>query len=180
MNKDVLAQKEADVAELSKRIEDSSSVVVVEYRGLSVADITELRKLLRDENVEMKVYKNTIAQRAVDNLGLSGLDEALTGPNALVFGADQVAPARVLAKFAKTHDKLILKSGIVDKAVVDEATIKTLANLPNKEGMLAKFASTLNAPVIKFALTIKALAESKENGAAAPAAEEAPAAEVAA
>ncbi len=161
MNKDVLAQKEADVAELSKRISDSSSVVVVEYRGLSVADITELRNALRKENVDMKVYKNTIAQRAADQLGLEGLDAALKGPNALVFGTDQVAPARVLADFAKTHDKLILKSGIVDGAVVDEATIKTLSGLPNKEGMIAKFASTLNAPVIKFALTIKALADSK-------------------
>ncbi len=162
MNKDVLAQKEAEVAELTKRIEDSSSVVVVEYRGLTVAEVTDLRNALRKENVDMKVYKNTIAQRAVDQLGLGGLDDALKGPNALVFGLDQVAPARVLADFAKTHDKLILKSGIVDGAVVDEATIKTLSGLPNKEGMLAKFASTLNAPVIKFALTIKALADSKE------------------
>ncbi len=167
MNKDVLAQKEADVAELSKRISDSSSVVVVEYRGLSVADLTDLRNALRKEGVDMKVYKNTIAQRAVDQLGLEGLDAALKGPNALVFGADQVAPARVLADFAKGHEKLILKSGIVDGAVVDEATIKTLASLPNKDGMLAKFASLLNAPVIKFALTVKALAESKSEGAAA-------------
>lgn len=167
MNKDVLAQKEADVAELSKKISDSSSVVVVEYRGLTVAEVTELRRALRNENVEMKVYKNTIAQRAADQLGLEGIDEALTGPNALVFGPDQVAPARILADFAKKHDKLVLKSGIVDGAVVDEATIQTLASLPNKEGMLAKFASTLNAPVIKFAMTIKALAEKKDGGAAA-------------
>lgn len=167
MNKDVLAQKEAEVAELSKKISDSSSVVVVEYRGLSVADITNLRHALRQEGVEMKVYKNTIAQRAMNQLGLEGLDAALKGPNALVFGADQVAPARVLADFAKGHEKLILKSGIVDGAVVDEATIKTLASLPNKEGMLAKFASLLNAPVIKFALTVKALAESKGQGSAA-------------
>lgn len=169
MNKDILAQKEKDVADLSKKISDSSSVVVVEYRGLSVADITELRHLLRKEDVEMKVYKNTIARRAADSLSLSGIDAALTGPNALVFGKDQVAPARVLADFAKTHDKLVLKSGIVDGAVVDEATIKTLASLPNKEGMLAKFASTLNAPVIKFALTIKALAEKKGSANEAPA-----------
>ncbi len=167
MNKDVLAQKEADVAELSKRISDSSYVVVVEYRCLSVADLTDLRHALRSEGVDMKIYKNTIAQRAVDQLGLEGLDAALKGPNALVFGADQVAPARVLADFAKGHEKLILKSGIVDGAVVDEATIKTLASLPNKDGMLAKFASLLNAPVIKFALTVKALAESKSEGAAA-------------
>lgn len=167
MNKDVLAQKEADVAELSKKISDSSSVVVVEYRGLTVAEITELRNSLRKEGVDMKVFKNTIAQRTVKQLGFEALEPALKGPNALVFGADQVAPARVLAEFAKTHDKLVLKSGIVDGAVVDEATIKTLSSLPNKEGMLAKFASTLNAPVIKFALTVKALAESKEQSAPA-------------
>ena len=162
MNKDVLAQKEADVAELSQKISDSSSVVVVEYRGLTVAEITELRNNLRKEGVDMKVFKNTIAQRTVKQLGFEALEQALKGPNALVFGTDQVAPARVLAEFAKTHDKLVLKSGIVDGAVVDEATIKTLSSLPNKEGMLAKFASTLNAPVIKFALAVKAVAESKE------------------
>ena len=162
MNKDVLAQKEADVAELSQKISDSSSVVVVEYRCLTVAEITELRNNLRKEGVDMKVFKNTIAQRTVKQLGFEALEPALKGPNALVFGTDQVAPARVLAEFAKTHDKLVLKSGIVDGAVVDEATIKTLSSLPNKEGMLAKFASTLNAPVIKFALAVKAVAESKE------------------
>lgn len=121
----------------------------------------------------MKVYKNTYAQRAAKELGYDEIIYTLVGPNALTFGADQVAPARVLAKFAKTHDKLILKNGIVDGAVVDNATIQTLASLPNKEGMLAKFASCLNAPVIKFAMTVKALAEAKEgtNTEAAPAAE---------
>lgn len=172
MNKDILAQKEAVVDELSKKMADSSSVVVVEYRGLSVDEVTELRRLLRAEDVEMKVYKNTLAQLAAKGLGYDGLLETLTGPNALAFGKDQVAAARVLADFAKKHDKLVLKNGVVDGAVVDQATIQTLASLPNKEGMLARFASTLNAPVIKFAMTIKALAEAKGgNGEAAPAAE---------
>lgn len=171
MNKEILAQKEADVKALSEKMANSSSVVVVEYRGLTVAEVTDLRKALREEGVDMKVYKNTIAQRAAKELGYDALEETLVGPNALVFGTDQVAPARVLAKFAKEHDKLILKNGIVDGAVVDEATIQTLASLPNKEGMIAKFASTLNAPVIKFAMTIKALAEAK--GGAAPAESEA-------
>lgn len=172
MNKDILAQKEAVVDELSKKMADSSSVVVVEYRGLSVDEVTELRRLLRAEDVEMKVYKNTLAQLAAKGLGYDGLLETLTGPNALAFGKDQVAAARILADFAKKHDKLVLKNGVVDGAVVDQATIQTLASLPNKEGMLARFASTLNAPVIKFAMTIKALAEAKGgNGEAAPAAE---------
>lgn len=172
MNKDILAQKEAVVAELSKKMADSSSVVVVEYRGLTVDEVTELRRLLRAEDVEMKVYKNTLAQLAAKGLGYEDLHDTLKGPNALAFGKDQVAAARVLAGFAKKHDKLILKNGVVDGKVVDAATIQTLASLPNKEGMLARFASTLNAPVIKFAMTIKALAEAKGGeGEAAPAAE---------
>ena len=170
MNKEILAKKEADVKALSERMANSSSVVVVEYRGLTVEEVTELRRNLRNEDVEMQVYKNTTAQRAAKSLGHETLVETLVGPNALVFGKDQVAPARVLAKFAKDHDKLILKNGIVDGAVVDEATIQTLASLPNKEGMLAKFASCLNAPVIKFDLAVKAVADAKEGGEA-PAAE---------
>ena len=169
MNKDILAQKEAVVRDLSQRMKDAGSVVVVEYRGLNVADISELRRALRKEEAEMQVYKNSLAQRAAQELGYEALIDALTGPNALVFGVDQVTPARILADFAKGHNLLVLKSGIVDGAVVDEETIKTLSKLPNKEGMLARFASTLNAPLIKLALTIKALAESKENGGAAPA-----------
>lgn len=171
MNKNILAQKEAAVNALVDRMKDAKSIVLVEYRGLTVDELTELRRLLRAEGVDLQVYKNTIAARASRELGYEAFAESLKGPNALAFGTDQVAPARVLAKFAKDHDKLILKDGVVDGAVVDDATVKTLASLPNKEGMIAKFASTLNAPVIKFAMTIKALAEAKENGGAAPAPE---------
>ena len=171
MNKDILAQKEADVIALSEKMEAASSIVLVEYRGLSVKEVTELRRALREENVEFKVYRNAIARRAAEKLGH-------VGPNALAFGKDPVAPARVLAKFAKNHEALVLKTGIVDGAMVDEATIQKLSALPNKEGMLAKFASCLNAPVIKFAMTVKALAEAKENGSVKT--EEAPATEEAA
>lgn len=164
MNKEILARKEADVNALAEKMEAASSVVLVEYRGLTVAEVTELRRALREEEVDFKVYKNAIARRASEKLGFHDFSEALVGPNALAFGKDPVAPARVLAKFAKTHEKLVLKNGIVDGDIVDEETIKKLSALPNKEGMLAKFASCLNAPVIKFAMTIKALAEAKENG----------------
>ena len=150
MNKDILAQKEADVKALTEKMENASSVVMVEYRGLTVKELTELRRALRAEDVDFKVYKNTTARRAAENLGYDKFAETLKGPNALAFGKDPVAPARVLAKFAKVHEKLILKTGIVDGEVVTEETIKTLSALPNKEGMLAKFASVLNAPVIKF------------------------------
>ena len=184
MNKDILAQKEADVITLSEKMEAASSVVLVEYRGLSVKEVTELRRALREEDVEFKVYRNAIARRAAEKLGYDDFSKTLVGPNALAFGKDPVAPARVLAKFAKDHENLVLKTGIVDGKMVDEDVIKQLSSLPDKEGMLARFASTLNAPVIKFAMTVKALAEAKENGtvkeaaaeeASATPAEEAPA-----
>ena len=153
MNKDILAQKEADVIALTEKMEAASSVVLVEYRGLSVKEVTELRRALREEDVEFKVYRNAIARRAAEKLGHEDFAKTLVGPNALAFG-------------------------IVDGAMVDEATIQKLSALPNKEGMLAKFASCLNAPVIKFAMTVKALAEAKENGSVKT--EEAPATEEAA
>ena len=168
MNKDILAQKEADVIALSEKMEAASSIVLVEYRGLSVKEVTELRRALREENVEFKVYRNAIARRAAEKLGHEDFAKTLVGPNALAFGKDPVAPARVLAKFAKNHEALVLKTGIVDGAMVDEATIQKLS----------AFASCLNAPVIKFAMTVKALAEAKENGSVKT--EEAPATEEAA
>lgn len=182
MNKQVLAAKEAKVAELAEKMKAASSIVMVEYRGLTVKEVTELRRNLRAEDVEFKVYKNGIARRAADQLGYEEFAKGLVGPNALAFGKDPVAPARVLAKFAKDHEALVLKTGIVDGNTVDNETITKLSTLPNKEGMLARFASTLNAPVIKFAMTVKALAEAKENGTVKEAAEDAaqPAAEQAA
>lgn len=170
MNKEILAQKQADVAALSDKMKNASSIVMVEYRGLSVAEATELRRALRAEGVDMKVYKNTIAARAARDLGYDAFADNMTGPNALAFSPDQVAAARILAKFAKDHKKLILKNGVVDGAVVDEETINKLSSLPNKEGMIAKFASVLNAPIVKFAMTVKALGEAKGgNAEAAPA-----------
>ena len=164
MNQTILAQKEANVNALADKMKEASSIVMVEYRGLTVAEINELRRNLRAEEVEFKVYKNAIARRASEKLGYDDFAGGLVGPNALAFGKDPVAPARVLAKFAKDHNALVLKTGIVDGEMVDADTIKKLSALPNKEGMLAKFASCLNAPLIKFAMTVKAVAEAKENG----------------
>ena len=183
MNQTILAQKEANVNALADKMKEASSIVMVEYRGLTVAEINELRRNLRAEEVEFKVYKNAIARRASEKLGYDDFAGGLVGPNALAFGKDPVAPARVLAKFAKDHNALVLKTGIVDGEMVDADTIKKLSALPNKEGMLAKFASCLNAPLIKFAMTVKAVAEAKENDTfavkEAEAKEEVPAAEAA-
>ena len=173
MNQTVLQDKKAVVEEIASRIKDADSTVIVEYRGLSVAEISELRRNLRSEDVELKVYKNTMVSRAVEECGFDEIKEHLTGPNAFAFSKDATAPSRVLAKFAKTHEHLKLKSGIVEGKVVGLDTLKELANLPNREGMLSMLLSCLQSPVRSFACVVKAVAEAKEaNGGQAPVAEE--------
>ena len=185
MNQAVLSNKQAVVEEITKKIKDSQSTLVCEYRGLTVAEVTELRRGLREEGVDFKVYKNTMVERACDDCGFEDLKDALKGPNAFAFSEDATAPARVLAKFAKKHKALVLKKGIVEGKVVDEATIKELSLLPNRDGMLSMLLSCLQSPVSSFARVVKAVADAKEAGApapveAAPAAEAAPAEEAAA
>ena len=175
MNQTVLEGKKTVVSEIENKFKNSGSTVVAEYRGLSVAEVTELRRALRAEGVEMKVYKNTLASIAADNAGFGELKDSLTGPNAIAFGEDETAAARVMANFAKKHEALVLKAGIVEGKVVDTNTIKELSALPNREGMLSMLLSVLNAPVTSFARAVNAVAEARPaDGAAAPAAEEAP------
>ena len=174
MNQAVLSNKQALVTEITNKIKDSQSTVVCEYRGLSVAEVTELRRSLREEGVDFKVYKNTMFLRACDDCGFDDLKDALSGPNAFAFSNDATAPARVLAKFAKKHQALVLKKGIVEGKVVDEATIKELSLLPNRDGMLSMLLSCLQSPVSSFARVVKAVADAKEAGTSAPVAEVAP------
>ena len=152
MNQAVLSNKQALVTEICDKIKNSQSTVVCEYRGLSVA---------------------------CDDLGFEDLKDALVGPNAFAFSEDATAPARILAKYAKKHKALVLKKGIVEGKVVDEATVKELSLLPGRDGMLSMLLSCLQAPVSSFARVVKAVAEAKESGTAAPAEEAAPAAEAA-
>ncbi len=162
MNQTTLDSKQQLVSEISKKMSDAASTVVVEYRGLSVAEVTELRRELRKESVEFKVYKNSMTSRAAEEAGYNGLTDALTGPNAIAFSDDAVAPSRVLAKFAKTHDKLVLKAGVVDGNVVTADEIVALSKLPNKEGMLSMLLGCLQSPVRSFACAVKAVAEAKD------------------
>lgn len=169
MNQTVLETKQSVVSEIQGKLTGSASSVIAEYRGLSVAEVSDLRRQLREEGVEMKVYKNTLASKAADAAGLEDLKAILTGPNALVFGSDETAAARVLAKFAKKHKALVLKGGVVNGKVVDVNTINELSALPNREGMLSMLLSVLQAPVSSFARAVNAVAESR--GAGAPAQE---------
>jgi large subunit ribosomal protein L10 len=163
----VLESKKAIVSAIQEKMTNSQSTVVVEYRGLTVAEVTELRRSLRAEGIEFKVYKNSMSQRAAEAAGFNELTEQLTGPNAIAFSDDAVAPSRVLAKFAKKHDKLVLKGAIVEGKVV--GTIKELSSLPNRDGMLSMLLSCLQAPVRSFACAVKAVAD--KDGEAAPAEE---------
>lgn len=172
MNQEIISGKKSVVSEIAQKMKESESTVVVEYRGLSVAEMTELRRNLRNEGVEFKVYKNSLSQRAAIEAGVEELVKDLTNPNAIAFGGDAVAPARVLAKFAKKHENLVLKSGIVEGKVVGVDTIKELSSLPNREGMLSMLLSCLQSPVRSFACAVKAVADAKEEGSAEAAPQE--------
>ncbi|MDE6195342.1 MAG: 50S ribosomal protein L10 [Erysipelotrichaceae bacterium] len=162
MNEAIINSKKAVVSEIAEKMKTAQSTVVVEYRGLSVTEMTQLRRDLSAEGVEFKVYKNSLAQRATEEAGVQDLAKDLVGPNAIAFGNDAVAPARVLANFAKTHEQLVLKSGIVEGKVVDSAMIKQLATLPNREGMISMLLSCLQSPVRGFACVVKAVKDQKE------------------
>jgi len=159
MNQQILEQKKQLVNEIAEKMDNAASTVIVEYRGLPVKEVTELRRLLREEGCEFIVYKNTMVQRASEKLGYDSLLESLTGPNAMALSADAVAPARVLHKFAKKHNKLVIKAGIVDKKVVNADELKALSTLPNRDGMIAMLLGCLQSPIRSFAATVKAMAD---------------------
>lgn len=159
MKDQILNQKKELVSEIQDRFESAASAVVVEYRGLSVSDITTLRRQLREEGVDFKVYKNTMTRRAVEGAGLEDLLDVLVGPNAIAFSEDAIAPSRVLSKFAKKNKKLVIKKGMVEGKVVDLDKLKELSDLPNKEGMLAMLLGALQSPLRDFAWAVKQVSE---------------------
>mgnify|MGYP006324481003 FL=1 len=155
--------KKVRVEEITEKFKTAATVVVVDYRGLTVGQVTELRKQLREAGVEFKVYKNTMTRRAIEVAGLEGLNESLTGPNAIAFSTeDVVAPAKIINDFAKKNDKLEIKAGVIEGAIASADDIKALAELPSREGLLSMLLSVLQAPMRNFALVTKAVAEQKE------------------
>ena len=162
MNKNIIQQKESLVSEVAEEIKNSPATVVVEYRGLTVEKISALRRELRKEDASMKVYKNTIVSRAASQNGYSELESDLTGPNAIVFSKkDSTSAAKILAKFAKRNEELVVKGGIVEGKYVDAKGMKVVATLPNKEGMLSMLLGCLQSPIRSFACALKAVADQK-------------------
>ncbi|WP_438469578.1 50S ribosomal protein L10 [Staphylococcus pseudintermedius] len=162
----IIEAKKQQVDVIADQLKGSVSTVVVDYRGLTVAEVTELRKQLREANVQYKVYKNTMLRRAVEKAGIEGLDEFLTGPTAVAFTTeDVVAPAKVIAGFAKEHEALEIKSGIMEGSVITADEVKTVGSLPSHEGLVSMLLSVLQAPMRNFAYAVKAVGESKEENA---------------
>ena len=138
----ILDQKQTVVNEIVDKARESASIVLFEYRGLSVGEMTELRKKLRETDSEVKVYKNTLTKRALDSLNIN-VDEHLMGPKAIAFGKDSIAPIKVLSEYAKNHKALELKVGFVDGSVADINTLNKLAAIPSREVLLTMLAGGL-------------------------------------
>lgn len=174
MKEATLNAKVAIVDEIKDLIGKSQSVVFVDYRGLTVSEVTELRNKMREANVVYKVLKNTYIKRAADDLGIGGVAEYLEGPTAVAFGVeDAVAPAKILADFIKATKKTELKGGILEGKVCDVNTIKALSEIPSREELLAKMLGSLNAPITNFVRVLDALAKKRAEEGDAPAAQEA-------
>ncbi len=149
-----LESKKAVVAEVSRRIADAQVAMLAEYRGLTVAQMTELRRKARQANVFLRVVKNTLARRAVSGTGFECLKDQLVGPLAFAAAADPVAVAKVLSEFAKDNQAFVIKAGAMGGKLMTAAEIEALARLPGREQLLATLIGTMQAPIASFVRTL--------------------------
>ena len=161
-NEKTIAKKQAQVDELAKVLKDAKVVLLTDYRGITVTDVTKLRADLR--NAEYKVIKNNIIKRALDANGESALDEALEGPVALVIGnEDYLEPSKVIYNFTKDHDFYKIKGGVIEGKVMTAEEIITLAKLPSRKELLAKLAGALLGNITKLAVALDQVKDQKAN-----------------
>lgn len=162
MKEATIARKIEQVEQVTNKIQNAGSVVFVDYLGLTVEEITELRVKLHKENCELKVIKNNILRRAAEKAGYSDeLTKNFVGPSAAAFSQDQVAASKVLFDFAKNHDKLEIKVGVVDGKITSAKELQVLASLPNKDGMISMLLSVIMAPVRNLAYALSQVAEKR-------------------
>ena len=160
-NATILAKKQEVIDEIKSKITDSNGIVLFDYRGLTDAEAKELRRSLRNSGADYKVYKNTLMQRAVNELNID-LSDCLTGPSALAYSSDQIAPIKVLTDFAKKHPAVILKVGIVDKEVTDKAKLANLATIPSRDGLLTMLAGGMIGIVKDLSICLDLYSKEKE------------------
>lgn len=169
------SEKEAVIAEVTSLAAQAQTLVIAEYRGITVADMTKLRVDARSKGVTLSVLKNTLARRAVAGSSFEVVADQLTGPLIYGFSEDAIAAAKVVADFAKTNDKLVIRGGVFGGKALDVDGVKQLASIPSKEVLLAQLLGLMQSPISRTARVLAALAEQRGE-AAAPAAEEAVAA----
>ncbi|MGQ5522466.1 50S ribosomal protein L10 [Chitinimonas sp. PSY-7] len=163
-----LDDKKAVVAEIAAEVAKAQTIVVAEYRGIQVSAMTKLRAEARKQGVYLRVLKNTLARRAVQDTAFTGLSDHMVGPLVYGISADPVAAAKVLADFAKQNDKIVVKAGSYEGKVLNAAEVTQLASIPSREVLLAMLLGVMQAPVSSFARGLAALAAKKSDGAPAP------------
>ena len=157
----ILAEKQIVIDEIKSRVNDNNSIVLFDYRGITDNEAKELRIALRDNGSDYKVYKNTLMARALSDLNIS-LGDHLNGPSALAYSTDQISPIKVLADFAKKHEALVLKIGIVDGEIAEKDKLDQLATIPSRDGLLTMLAGALIAIPKDLAIGLDLYAKQKE------------------
>ena len=160
-NASILAKKQEVIDEIKSRITDSKGIVLFDYRGLTDAEAKELRRSLRNSGCDYKVYKNTLMARALNDLNID-LTDSLTGPSALAYSEDQIAPIKVLTDFAKKHPAVILKVGIVDNEITDKTKLASLATIPSRDGLLTMLAGGMIGIVKDLSICLDLYSKEKE------------------
>ena len=158
----ILESKKAIVSEIENKIKSSESVILFEYQGLTVSEISELRRKLREAKGEVKIYKNTLLKRALDDLNID-LNGFLEGPNAIMFGSQLLEPIKVIADFAKDHEKMQIRVGIINGDVAEISVINEYASIPSYEGLLTMLAAGMMEHVRNLAIGLNMYAEKLEN-----------------
>ncbi len=160
-NQKIIEKKSEIVNEIVDKMKNSSSYILFEYRGLTVAETNELRRKLRESDAEFKIYKNTLTKRALDTLKIN-IDEHLNGPKAIAFGKDAVAPVKTLADFAKKHKALEIKVGVIDGTVADEKMLNELSSIPSREALLTMLAGGLMGVVRDLSISLDLYSQNLE------------------
>ena len=168
MSKAAIVEKEKFVDAFAEELKAAKAILVIEYLGLTVEEVTDMRKELRENDVNMKVVKNTYLRRAAAKAGIEGLNETFVGPTAVIYtdnAEDITEPARIVSKYEDDYDVIDIKGGMLEGKLTSKEEIKELAAIPGREGLLSMLVSVLQAPVRNFAYAVKAVADSKDESA---------------
>ena len=162
MSVEAQKQKQIIIDEIKGKLENAQAAVVVDYMGITVAQADAMRKKLREANVDYTVYKNTLVKRAIEGTEFEPMTEVLEGPNAILFGTDLLEPIKIISKYAKDHNKLDIRVGVISGKVADKNVIKEYASIPSREGLLTMLASGMIAYVKDLSIALNLYAEKME------------------